>query len=75
MQLKEAVAAAHDASQDITEELREAIRKVEREVEKRFAAMVSEWEAEVKRQAELREIAGHCRLQARTLVRLIELKC
>ena len=57
MQLKDAVAAAHDASQDITEELREIIKKVEKEVDKRFAAMVSEWEAEVKRQAELREIA------------------
>ena len=69
MTLKDAVAAAHAASQDLTEELREAIKKVEKEVEKRFAAMVTEWEAEVKRQAELREIARRerCRAAAKDL--------
>ena len=57
LKLKEELAKAHEASQDITEELRVAIRKTEGQVEARFRAMVSEWEAEVQRQAEEREKA------------------
>ena len=67
--LRAAAAAAREASQDLSAELAKAIKEAEASIEARFVDLVSEWEAEVGRQAAAREEARRqrCRQAAAEL--------